>query len=56
MKEAVILLEHVVKVEGYSLAEDHPDRLASQWALVEVYMEDGQTESALQMQRLLSHH
>ena len=33
IKLAVDLLEHVVAVEGRTLDEEHPDRLASQEAL-----------------------
>jgi hypothetical protein len=36
VKEAVALLEQVVAIEAYVLAEDHPDRLASQQSLTYV--------------------
>ena len=49
--EAVEMLEHVVKVQG-KLAEDHPDQLVSQHALVRAYHADGQEAFAVE---LLSH-
>jgi hypothetical protein len=46
VKEAVALLEHVVKVRE-KLAEDHPGRLASQHALASAYEANGQVEEAV---------
>ena len=45
VKEAVKLLEEVVRIKGQTLAEDHPDRLASQHALAEAYRANGQSLS-----------
>ncbi|KAF5616441.1 hypothetical protein F25303_13523 [Fusarium sp. NRRL 25303] len=50
--EAVKLLEHVVAIEETTLAEDHPDRLASQHELAGVYKANGQIEEAV---KLLEH-
>jgi hypothetical protein len=47
VKEAVTLLEHVVAVKGQVLAEDHPDRLASQHALAIAYYANWETKKAL---------
>ncbi|KAF3492115.1 TPR repeat protein [Arthroderma uncinatum] len=52
IKEAVRLLEHVVKVRETTLAEDHPHRLTSQHELASVYQADGQIKEAV---RLLEH-
>ena len=41
------LLEHVVKVEETTLAEKHPDRLASQHALARAYQANGQVKEAV---------
>jgi hypothetical protein len=41
VKEAVTLLQHVVKVHRDILAEDHPSRLASQHELAGAYEADG---------------
>ncbi|KAG9228202.1 hypothetical protein BJ875DRAFT_335612, partial [Amylocarpus encephaloides] len=41
-KEAVELLEQVVKIRGTMLAADHPDRLASQHVLAGAYQANGQ--------------
>ncbi|KAF2867129.1 kinesin light chain 1 [Massariosphaeria phaeospora] len=46
------LLEHVVKVRDNTLAETHPDRLASQHQLSVFYKANGQIEDAV---RLLEH-
>jgi tetratricopeptide (TPR) repeat protein len=46
-REAVALLEHVVKLEETTLAETHPDRLASQHALAGAYDANGQTKEAV---------
>jgi DNA-binding SARP family transcriptional activator len=47
MKEAVALLEHVVKVKQTTLAETHPYRLASQHALASAYQASGQMKEAV---------
>ncbi|KAM5442400.1 hypothetical protein MferCBS31731_002278 [Microsporum ferrugineum] len=52
VKEAVRLLEHIVKVHETTLAEDHPSRLASQRELAEAYQANGQVKEAM---RLLEH-
>jgi tetratricopeptide (TPR) repeat protein len=46
-KEAVALLEQVVKIRETTLAETHPDRLASQHALAMAYEADGQVVEAV---------
>jgi hypothetical protein len=43
----VALLEHVVEVQETTLAETHPDRLASQHALALAYDASSQSEEAL---------
>jgi hypothetical protein len=45
--QAVALLEHVVKVRETTLAETHPDRLASQHALASAYDANGETKEAV---------
>ncbi|KAK2666255.1 Tetratricopeptide repeat [Fusarium oxysporum f. sp. vasinfectum] len=50
--EAVKLLEHVVAVQETTLAESHPDRLASQHALARAYRANGQIKEAV---KLLEH-
>ncbi|KAL4947036.1 hypothetical protein BDW69DRAFT_204829 [Aspergillus filifer] len=40
MRQAVELLEHVVTVEERTLAEEHPDQLASQHALAQLLMDN----------------
>ena len=47
MQEAVRLLKHVVTVEEKRLAEDHPDRLASQHELAGAYEANGQVKEAV---------
>ncbi|RKK64704.1 hypothetical protein BFJ69_g16600 [Fusarium oxysporum] len=47
--EAVKLLEHVVKVQGATLAENHPSRLASQHALAGAYQANGQIAEAVEL-------
>jgi tetratricopeptide (TPR) repeat protein len=47
VKEAVTLLQHVVKVKEDVLAEDHPSRLASQHALAGAYQANGQVKEAV---------
>ena len=49
MKEAVQLLEHVVKIKERTLAEDHPSRLSSQHALAGAYRANGQVKEAVQL-------
>jgi tetratricopeptide (TPR) repeat protein len=50
--ESVNLLKHVVTVRETTLAENHPDRLASQHALARAYQANGQIEEAV---KLLKH-
>jgi hypothetical protein len=50
--DAVMLLEHVVKVQQTTLAENHPSRLASQHALARAYKANGQVKEAV---KLLKH-
>ena len=45
--QGVALLEHVVKVKETTLAETHPDRLASQHALALAYDANEQPQEAL---------
>ena len=47
--KAVELLEQVVKIEGTVLAEDHPDRLASQHELAVAYKANGQVAEAVEL-------
>ncbi|GKU08156.1 unnamed protein product, partial [Fusarium langsethiae] len=49
IKEAVELLEHVVTIRETTLAENHPDRLASQHALAGAYRANGQMKEALEL-------
>jgi cytochrome c-type biogenesis protein CcmH/NrfG len=46
-KEAVALLELVVKVRETTLAVTHPDRLVSQHVLARAYLANGQTKEAV---------
>ena len=46
-KEAVSLLEQMVKIKEQTLTEDHPDRLASQHILALVYRENRQVKEAV---------
>jgi tetratricopeptide (TPR) repeat protein len=46
-REAVALLEQVVKIHKTTLAEDHPDRLASQHELGIAYQANGQVREAV---------
>ncbi|QGI59812.1 hypothetical protein CEK27_003783 [Fusarium fujikuroi] len=48
-KQAVVVLGHVVAVEETTLAENHPDRLASQHALAGVYEANGQIAEAVKV-------
>ncbi|RYC80223.1 hypothetical protein BFJ63_vAg16890 [Fusarium oxysporum f. sp. narcissi] len=52
IKEAVKLLEHVVAIKETTLAENHPDRLASQHELAGAYQANGQIKEAV---KLLEH-
>ena len=52
VKEAVSMLEHVVKVREQSQEEEHPHRLASQHALASAYLDNKQVDEAV---RLLEH-
>ena len=47
VKEAVSLLEQVVKIREQTLAEDHPSRLASQQVLATVYWDYDRRNAAL---------
>ncbi|OAL56071.1 HET-domain-containing protein [Pyrenochaeta sp. DS3sAY3a] len=47
VNQAVTLLEHVVKVQEKVLAEDHPNRLASQHELAGAYQADGRVNQAV---------
>ncbi|CRK30176.1 hypothetical protein BN1723_014348 [Verticillium longisporum] len=47
--EATEILAHVVAVQGRSLAEDHPSRLASQHELAIAYRANGQVEKAVEI-------
>jgi tetratricopeptide (TPR) repeat protein len=47
VKKAVLLLEQVVKIREQTLAEDHPDRLASQHALAVAYKANRQVKEAV---------
>ncbi|KAH8654234.1 hypothetical protein BGZ61DRAFT_541507 [Ilyonectria robusta] len=49
IREAVEFLEYVVAVRGRTLAEEHPDRLASQHALAGAYEANGQVEKAVDL-------
>jgi tetratricopeptide (TPR) repeat protein len=49
VQKAVELLEHIVKVEEKTLAEEHPSRLASQHALAGAYQADGQVRKAVEL-------
>ena len=46
VKEAVSLLEQVVKIREQTLAEDHPEQLSSQHELARAYLENRQVEEA----------
>ncbi|KAF1364158.1 TPR-like protein [Lizonia empirigonia] len=48
-REAVKLLEHVVKIRETTLDERHPDRLASQHVLAGAYRANGQTREAVEL-------
>ncbi|KAF2682375.1 hypothetical protein K458DRAFT_390862 [Lentithecium fluviatile CBS 122367] len=47
VKQAVALLEHVVKVRETTVAEKHLDRLASQHELASAYQDNGQVKEAV---------
>jgi len=49
VKEAVSLLEQVVKIREQILGEDHPDRLASQYELARAYEANGQVKEAVSL-------
>ena len=48
-RKAISLLEQVVQIEEQTLAEDHPDRLASQHALAGAYRANGQVKEAVSL-------
>jgi hypothetical protein len=43
------VLEHVVQIREGTLAESHPDRLASEFVLARAYVSDGQIKQAVEM-------
>jgi tetratricopeptide (TPR) repeat protein len=49
IKEAVLMLEQVVKIQEQTLAKDHPDRLASQHELARTYHANGQVKEAVSL-------
>ena len=49
IKKAVELLEHVLTIRERTLAEEHPDRLVSQYELTRAYQADGQIKKALEL-------
>ena len=49
VQEAVKVLKEVVRIQGQTLAEDHPSRLASQHALAGAYEANGQVKEAVAM-------
>jgi tetratricopeptide (TPR) repeat protein len=49
VREAVRLLEHIVKILEQTLAENHPNRLASQHELARAYLANGQAKEAVQL-------
>jgi tetratricopeptide (TPR) repeat protein len=49
IKEAVLLLEQVVKIREQTLAEDHPSRLASQHVLAMAYEANRQVREAVSL-------
>ncbi|KAK5128650.1 hypothetical protein LTR08_003942 [Meristemomyces frigidus] len=49
IKNAVELLEHVVKVKEANLADNHPSRLASQHDLAIAYQADGQIKDTVEL-------
>lgn len=49
LRESVAVLENVVAIREKTLAEDHPDRLASQYELAMAYRANGQANEAVQL-------
>jgi hypothetical protein len=49
MKQAVKLLEQIVKIRETSMAEDHPRRLSSQHVLAGAYLSNGQVQQAVKL-------
>ncbi|KAI4166424.1 MAG: hypothetical protein LQ343_008060, partial [Gyalolechia ehrenbergii] len=47
VKKAVTLLKQVVQIRERTLAEEHPDRLASQHKLAIAYQANGQVKEAV---------
>jgi tetratricopeptide (TPR) repeat protein len=49
VKEAVLLLEQIVTIKEQTLAEDHPNRLASQHELAGAYQANGEVKEAVSL-------
>jgi tetratricopeptide (TPR) repeat protein len=49
VREAVQIFEHIVKIQAQTLAENHPDRLASQHELARAYLVNGQVREAVRL-------
>ncbi|OQV11358.1 NB-ARC domain-containing protein, partial [Cladophialophora immunda] len=49
VRDAVELLEEVVRIQEQTLAEDHPSRLASQHTLAIAYQANGQVKDAVEL-------
>ncbi|GMG17376.1 unnamed protein product [Aspergillus oryzae] len=49
IKEALKLLEYIIAIRTEVLAEDHPDRLASQYVLAIAYQANGQIKKAVKL-------
>ncbi|CAH0059081.1 unnamed protein product [Clonostachys solani] len=48
-QEAIEVLERVLQFRNEALAEDHPDRLASQHSLASAYQDNGQVKEAISL-------
>ncbi|KAK2730940.1 hypothetical protein FQN57_003785, partial [Myotisia sp. PD_48] len=49
VKKAIQTWQKILQIEKTTLAGDHPDRLASQYALAGAYQANGQTKDAIQL-------